>query len=114
MNERGALGIWLNRLSLVALELEFAHEIKQDGDAGWRLKALEPGKLVACYANGDKRGIDLVEGDTVLATPHEIYVGLAERRTPRRVKPKEAAPSNGGRAPARRTRTRSAQAEEKG
>lgn len=102
MNERGALGIWLNRLSLLALELPFEHEIEGEEDGHWRLRALEEGKLVARYANGDQRAIDLREGDTVLATPTEIYVGLAERRTPKRIKPKDTKP-----APARTRRRRS-------
>ena len=113
MNERGAVGIWLNRLSLVALELEFEHEISDEGENGWRLKALEPGKAVAYYANGEKRGIDLSKGDTMLATPSEIYIGLNERVTPRRVKPKEAAPAARP-AAARRTRSRTAKAAEEG
>ncbi len=103
MNERGALGIWINRLSLLALELPFEHEIEAgDDDGQWRLKALEEGKLVARYANGDRRAIDLREGDTVVATPTEVYVGLAERRTPKRIKPKETKP-----APARTRKRRS-------
>ena len=93
MKERGALGIWLNRLSLLALELPFEHEIESEEDGNWRVKALEEGKLIARYANGDQRAVDLREGDTVLATPTEIYIGLAERRTPKRIKPKDAKPA---------------------
>jgi hypothetical protein len=93
VNERGALGLWINRLSLLALELSFEHEIQSEDDGHWRLKALEEGKLVARYANGDQRGIDLRKGDTVLATPTEVYVGLAERRTPKRIKPKQTKPA---------------------
>ena len=101
MKERGALGIWMNRLSLLALELPFEHEIEGREDGHWRLKALEDGKLVARYANGDQRAVDLREGDTMLATPTEIYVGLAERRTPKRIKPKQTKP-----APARSRKRR--------
>jgi hypothetical protein len=93
VNERGALGIWINRLSLLALELPFEHQIESEDDGRWRLKALEAGKLVARYANGDQRAVDLREGDTVVATPTEIYVGLAERRTPKRVKTKDSKPA---------------------
>jgi hypothetical protein len=93
VNEGGALGIWINRLSLLALELPFEHQIESEEDGRWRLKALEEGKLVARYANGDERAVDLREGDTVVATPTEIYIGLAERRTPKRVKPKDTKPA---------------------
>jgi hypothetical protein len=93
VNERGALGIWINRLSLLALELPFEHEIESEDDGHWRLKPLEEGKLVARYANGAERAVDLREGDTVLATPTEIYVCLAERRTPRRINLKETEPT---------------------
>ena len=62
MKERGALGIWLNRLSLLALELPFKHEIETEEDGHWRLRALEEGKLIARYANGDQRAVDLREG----------------------------------------------------
>ena len=102
MNERGALGIWMNRLSLLALELPFEHQIESEDDGHWRLKALEEGKLVARYANGDQRAVDLREGDVVLATPTEVYVGLAERRTPKRINLRETKP-----APARTRKRRS-------
>jgi len=93
MKEKSAVGVWLNRLSLVSLELGFEHEIETNDDGTWGVTAVEEGKLVARFANGEQRPIDLRVGDTVVATPTEVYVGLAESRTPRRVKPKQRKPA---------------------
>lgn len=93
MKEKAAVGVWLNRLSLVSLELGFEHEIETQEDGSWAVTAAEEGKLVARFANGELRPIDVRVGDTVIATTSEVYVGLAESRMPRRVKPKERKPA---------------------
>jgi hypothetical protein len=93
INKQGAAqGIWLNRLPLLDLELDFVHDIATEADGSWRLAVHQDGTLRARYVNGDVRAVDLRAGDTVLASAAEIYVGLSERRTARRVKPKARQP----------------------
>jgi len=74
----GTFGMWINKRTVEVLEIPFRHRlVAQPG--GWRLEALEAGKLVARFGNRPER-MDLDQGDYVLSSGDDFYVSLQRRK----------------------------------
>jgi hypothetical protein len=70
----GTVGIWVNKRTVSFLDLPFRHRLVGEA-AGWRVEVMEEGKLVV-HGKAGRRGIDVEEGDFVLSSGDDIYVGL--------------------------------------
>lgn len=71
---QGAFGIWLSKRAVGMLEFPFRHELTYQ-TGGWRLDALEPGKLIARV--GERReAFDVEEGDYLLSAGDDLYLAL--------------------------------------
>jgi hypothetical protein len=58
-----------------ALELPFPHEVSDGGEPDtWLLTVHGDGKATARFADGELQGIDVREGDLILASAQAIYV----------------------------------------
>lgn len=74
----GTVGIWINKRSVIFLDLPFRHRLVGEA-TGWRIEILEPGKVLV-HGRKDERGIDVEEGDFLLSAGEDIYVALHRMR----------------------------------
>ena len=69
------IGLWLNKSLVKALELPFPHEVSDGGQPEtWLLTVQGDGKATARFVDGEVQGIDMREGDFILASGQAIYV----------------------------------------
>lgn len=76
-----------------SLELPFPHDVTEGREAeSWLLTVRGDGKATARFADGDVQGIDLREGDFILASAQAIYVSRSLEGTDARGNLRPAAP----------------------
>jgi hypothetical protein len=104
------IGLWLNKGLVKALELPFRHEVTDGGaPETWLLTVRGDGKVTARFADGEVQGIDVREGDFILASAQAIYVsrsleGTDHRGNVRREAAEAARPSKRASTSGRRPR----------
>jgi hypothetical protein len=79
------IGLWLNKGLVKALELPFPHDVSDAGEPEtWVLTVRGDGKVTARFADGEVQGIDVREGDFILASAQAIYVSRSMADTDHR------------------------------
>jgi len=96
-----------------ALELPFPHEVQDGGPETWLLSVRGDGKVTARFADGETQGIDVRDGDFILASAQAIYVSRSMEGTDHRGNvrpapaPEEQPAAKGSSARTRRPRKQS-------
>ena len=100
------IGLWFNKALVKALELPFPHEVADGGEAEtWLLTVRGEGKVTARFADGETQGIDVRDGDFILASPQAIYVSRSLEGTDHRGNVMHEEPAAGDAPPRQRTST---------
>lgn len=71
----GVLGMWFNKRQLVSVEIPFRHHVVPE-HGGWRLEALEAGRLNLKTVDGRVK-VDVEKGDELVSAGDDFYLSLS-------------------------------------